>query len=93
MCHRVDQASECSQSDFLMPPWKIDKKAWLAGAVNAHAAPADGYDFVQIRANFSNISALRTSANLCAARRTKKPQSPATLQRRNLGVDLGLALT
>jgi hypothetical protein len=93
MRHRVDQAGECSQSDFLMPPWKIDKKAWLAGAVDAHAEPADGCDSFQFRTNFSNISALLTSANLCTARRTKKPQSPATLQRRNLGVDLGLALT
>ena len=26
MQERVDQHRECSQSDFLMPPWKNDKK-------------------------------------------------------------------
>lgn len=76
-----------------MPPWKIDKKAW-AKPVRTPTRPFDeGYSFVENLINFCNINLLSDVRVALSSGMTKKTQPAATWGRRNLGVDLDLALT
>jgi hypothetical protein len=93
MGDRVDHAGRCSQSDFLMAPWKIDKKAWSGGPAHAALRCGMGYNFLHIRTIFCNIMVLQHHGTHRTARRTKKPHLNATLQCGKLGVDLDAALT
>jgi hypothetical protein len=93
MAFRVDHGDQCSQSDFLMPPWKIDKKAWSGAPAHAALRCGIGCRSFHIRTIVRKIMTLQQAETRRAARRTKKPHMNATLQCGKLGVDLESALT
>ncbi len=76
-----------------MPPWKIDKKGWRLAARTSATALAARFSFVEKLINFCNIRVLEGRDWELAMSMAKKTQPGATWGRRNLGVDLDLALT
>ncbi len=93
MQDRVDQHRECSQSDFLMPPWKNDKKGAEDSDPDATGIPHHSA-WAVARILFSIlIRSLQEGIDALQQGTTKMTHPAKTFGQGNLGVDLDLGLT